>query len=126
MAVGTLAEFRTRFVEFAEDAADEDDRATDALIEIFLDEAAALHAKSKIAHLYCTAHLLRIELDRRQGLDTDGESGEVVVGPLSYVAVSQANTGEWEAFFTRTEYGRNFLIHEKRYRGSAIAARVVG
>ena len=123
----TLADFRARFTEFADaDSTPAEDRASDALVNIFLGEARGIHNKSKTATLYCAAHLLRIELDRRNNFDTDGESSEVIVGPLSYAAVPQAKGGEWEAFFTRTEYGKNFLIHERRYRGSAIAARVVG
>lgn len=125
-----LAAFRTRFYEFdttRDGVSTEDDpHLTDALIEQFIADAKDINSKSERVTIFCAAHLLRLELDRRMDLDTDGESSEITVGPLGYIAVPQAKGGEWEAFFTRTEYGRQFLIYESRHRGSAIAAQVVG
>ena len=119
MAESTLAGFRTQFPEL--DAA----VATDVAVERALEEALELHSLSPRATLFCTAHLLTLEADRVSGKQRRGEIAASGAGPLRASYRTQADNG-WEAFFTRTEYGRRFLLLERRTPGFAIGARVVG
>ena len=119
MAEATLKGFREQFPEFPTN------KVEDSAIERVLEEALELHSLSKRATLFCAAHLLTLETDRAAGLNRRGEIASGGAGPLRASYRTQADNG-WEAFFTRTEYGRRFLILEQRTPGFAIGARVVG
>ena len=123
--VATVATFREQFPEYAEVADHPDDA-----IQRMLDVAKTIHAIRPLATLYCTAHFYKIEEMRQAGISASGELLSERAGPMSVNYVTQAETsgfgvGSRQAFFTRTEYGRQFLILEHRSPRHAIGAVVV-
>ena len=108
----TITEFRTQFPELS--------TITDAAITTNLTLAAHIHDISKLATLYLAAHLATIP--------TDGETpGEIVsedIGPKSAEYSTQASEGD-DAFFTRTEYGKRYLVLAKRVTSGPFRVRVI-
>lgn len=82
---------------------------TDAEMQEHIDFALDIHDASERATLYLAAHLAAVSL---QG-DTPGETTSETIGPRSYDVVAQARSGD-DAFYTRTEYGRRYLVLSKR------------
>ena len=88
--------------------------SSDAVVNAAGELALRISNVSQDAVLYLTAHLLSIQSE-----DTgapDGGAGEVVserTGPMDTKYLVQAETNR-EVFFTRTSYGRMFLILERR------------
>ena len=117
MALPTVVEFREQFPEFV--AAD----YPDATVERFIEVAAFIHNVRQIAHLYLTAHLLKLEDGRDAGAAASSEVQSEGAGPLRVTYKTQAEDGD-EAFYTRTEYGRTFLTMEKRTPRAIIGAVV--
>lgn len=114
MATVTLAEFRTRFPEFS--------TTGDAQVNRRLAEAQEIHNLRATATYYCCAHLLALdEVRTAQQADTDldkvddgaGEVQSEGAGPSQTLYRTMAEEGR-EVFFTRTDYGREFLTQEKR------------
>ena len=123
MAEATLAGFRAQFPEFGP-VDGGDPLIPDARVSAALEEAALIHSHRPLGTLLVAAHL--VEIGRgTAGSALPGEVTSVGSGPLRTSMKTQAETGS-EAFFTRTEYGRRFLVLEKRTARFAVAARMVG
>ena len=112
----TVAELRARFPGFA--VGD----FPDVLVEAAIATAMSISAISKEATLHCIAHLLTLDAEQTNALD--GGSGEVanenVPGVKSVVYVTMAKNSR-DVFFTRSAYGRAFLIIEKASPSNALA-----
>ena len=114
--MATLSKFRTQFPEFA--------ATVDADVERWLAEASSLHSVNDVATLWCAAHLLALAI--ATGLQPDEGAGEVkeeTIGPKSLIFKTQAEAG-WEVFFTRSSYGRHFLLLERRTPAVGFSVRV--
>ena len=135
MAEVSVADFRNRFPEFTE--ADH----PDVDVEFAIEEALLIHSVRKLATLYCVAHLLVVE-GIGAGANGGGMGQIAIHGEVTELQVdslrtrftaqtaTQINLGEnrsnHETFFSRTEYGRHFLVLESRSPRAAIGAIVVG
>ena len=134
MAVtATVSDFRHQFAEFAS--------TSDAAIQLALNEACLIHSVRELATLYCCAHLLSVP--GIGGGSSGGGMGQVVVhgqvsskkvGPLAVTYSTQDRSGSTTStaggqlhydFFSRTEYGRHFLVLESRNARTGIGAMVV-
>ena len=112
----TLADFRLYLPQFTD--------TPDATVERALLIVQEIHSRSKLAAVYCAAHILTLEADDTD--QPDGGHGEIsseTIGPSETTYVTQAEQGR-EAFFTTTLYGRTFLTLEKRNPEHAFSARV--
>lgn len=139
----TIAEFRTRFPEFAS--------TSDAVIQDRIDEALLIHSIRKLATMYCTAHLIITNgmpstpisgggSSMTNNITIHGETQSRQVGPLRETFTTLAESGSSSGsgitanarpqheltFFGRTEYGRQFLVLEARSPRSTIGAMVAG
>lgn len=112
----TLAKFRERFPTF--------DSTEDSVVELALEEALMIHAVRPLATLYCAAHLVELLRLTNDGQAPPGETLFMRAGSFFTQFKTQASEGP-DVFFTRTEYGRHFLILEKRSPRRAIGAIVV-
>ncbi len=115
-----LSNFREQFPEFPED------QFTDAAAESALDIAAEISAVSAKAILYLAAHLLTLAGERTAALD--GGSGELTaeeIGPKRAEYKTQAAEGR-DVFFSRSAYGRMFLVIERASPAKVMGARVFG
>ena len=135
----SVADFRARFPEF--------NTTLDQIVQDALDEAFLIHSIRKLATLYCAAHLLAVP-GIGSGGSGGGSTGQVTihgevsskkVGPLSvsYTTLTESSASSRSssannrnpveiAFFSRTEYGRHFLILELRSPRAGIGAMVAG
>ena len=113
----TAADFKIQFPEFR---AEQDDAVT-----AMLDLAASVNAQSTNLISYLTAHLLTVaSADGKM----DGGSGEVTmdgIGPRQVSYRTMAETGD-EVFFTRSSYGRMYLMLAKRNPNRTISVKVFG
>ena len=137
--VVTIADFRTRFPEFA--------ATDDGHIEFAIEEALLIHSIRKLATLYCAAHVLSFRLTAISGGGGSGGGTTTVtgqlesrrVGPLqetfsthsgtaSGTGGSSARTRSPEdiAYFSSTIYGQHFLSLEPRTARAGIGAMVAG
>ena len=107
------AGFRGRFSEFVS--------RTDEDVDAALEFAKHIHTVRPLATLYLAAHALSLAASAQIG----GEVIEDQVGAIRSKYMAQAQSGD-EVFYTRTEYGRRFLVLEKRTPRVAIGAVVVG
>ena len=112
----SATDFRAQFPDLA---------ATDAELDLVLPEAIEIHSVSRLATLFCAAHLIVFNQQVAAGSIPATEVASRTVGPLSSTSLTQAEKGR-EAFFTSTPYGRRFLTLEKRSARSGIGALVVG
>lgn len=112
--------FRARFAEFALSL---EPRATDALIDTLIAEAKSIHNRKPLATLWLAGHLMRLELDRLDGLELDGEAKSKHTGAMRADYVTMAETGP-DAFFTSTTYGKTFRTLEKRLPRTGIGALI--
>lgn len=108
----TLATFREQFPELA--------AVTDELVERSLAFAKEIHTANVLCTLYLTAHLATVPIDQ----ETPGEVKSETVGPKSAAYWTQATSGD-DAFYTRTEYGRRFLVLERRTTTGLFKMRVL-
>ena len=115
MAADT-AGFRIQFPEF-------DSSANDEQVSLALQEARLIHSRRALATLYCAAHILKLS-QNPSDTNTPGEISSATVGPMTTTYKTQAEKN-WQSFFTRTEYGRHFLILEQRTARSGIGAMVI-
>jgi len=113
----TVAEFRTRFPEFADDTV-----YPDARVQLFLDDSVTLYmgtdenrwcGKYDIAQAYLAAHLLTVATATEAG-DSNSKSGTIsskTAGgvSLSYATVAKDRTDN-DQFLSSTGYGQQFLI----------------
>ncbi len=111
-----LTEFREQFPEFS--------ASSDAQVERVLAEATEIHNQSKRATLFLAAHLLKLDQQTSDGVESSPEKESASAGALSVSYKTQAETGR-EAFFTSTSYGKRFLTLEKRNARSGIGVLVV-
>ena len=113
MAVeATRGAFRERFAEFAS--------RSDADVDQARELALAIHTARPLATLYLMAHVLSLD-------PATSVAGEVTmdwVGNVRAMYMAQAETGD-ESFFTRTEYGRRYLVLARRSPTRTVAAVVV-
>ena len=102
----TPANFKAKFPEIRGNS--------DATIASFIAEACEISSVSRSAILYLTAHLIIIDKEEYGGID--GGSGEVSTESIGGKSLSYKTGSESErdTFFTRTKYGRKFLMFEKR------------
>ena len=104
----TVTKFKARFPGIFADL-------TEPQIKQFIDIACQISNVSYDAIAYLTAHLIVCEIEEANGR-IDGGSGEVnteTIGKKTVVYKEMAETNR-EVFFTRTHYGRMFLIIEGR------------
>lgn len=125
----TVAEFRIRFPEFADDV-----EYPDARIQLFLDDAANYYMgtdenrwcnKYNYAQCYLAAHLLTVATGAEAG-DTSVKSGPVSSKSAGGVSVSRAvvakDRSDQDDFYMGTVYGQQFLnIRNTCFVGVAIA-----
>lgn len=125
----TVAEFRIRFPEFADDV-----EYPDARIQLFLDDAANCYMgtdenrwcnKYNYAQCYLAAHLLTVATGAEAG-DTSVKSGPVSSKSAGGVSVSRAvvakDRSDQDDFYMGTVYGQQFLnIRNTCFVGVAIA-----
>jgi hypothetical protein len=113
----TVAEFRTRFPEFADDV-----EYPDARVQLFLDDSANSYMgvdegrwcnKYNYAQCYLTAHLLTIGTGAEAG-DSSVKAGPVSSKSAGGVSVSRAvvakDRSDMDDFYMGTSYGYQFLI----------------
>ena len=126
----TVAEFRIRFPEFADDV-----EYSDARIQLFLDDAANCYMgtdenrwcnKYNYAQCYLAAHLLTVGIGSEAG-DTSVKSGPVSSKTAGGVSVSRAvvakDRSDQDDFYMGTVYGQQFLnIRNTCFVGVAIAS----
>lgn len=116
MAAPTAAQFISEFPEI---------EANEQQVQRVLNLAAEMSVASRNATMYLAAHLLVLELIE-QDKQVDGGAGEVVregLGSKSVDYMTMARTNR-ETFFTRTSYGRQFLILEARSPRYALSISV--
>ena len=116
--VATVAGFRQQFPEFPASSIDDD------AVERWLAVAKTIHATRETCTLYCAAHLIELERLRAAGTPARGETTMQRAGSITSVYKAQADT-DGDAYFTRTEYGRTYLILEKRTPRRTVSAIVV-
>ena len=136
MAEVSVADFRTQFPEFTVAS------YAEALVQRALDEALLIHSVRQLATLYCAAHILAVP-GIGTGAERGGDLGGIAItgevtseraGPMASSYTSMAGSegfndsgrNDHRAFFTRTEYGRHFLVLEQRSARAGFGARVVG
>ena len=118
----SIAEFRAYFGEFGDSAVYPDDEVQKAI-----NRACAISAVSLEALRHLIAHEIVVAKQDFAGLRTnmDGGSGEVMSegeGPRNVSYASQHTRPE-DVYFTRTSYGRTFLILESRAPSRVITVR---
>lgn len=118
MAAPTVAEFREQLPEFPTDT-------DDAAIERAIGVARQIHDVSKTATIYLAAHMLTVAPSGADDAAGEDEVASEQIGPLRVSFGSQARTAD-ERYYTRTEYGRTYLVLSQHVPSVAIAARVVG
>ena len=108
--IPTISEFRTRFGEFSDAAV-----YPDALIQNALTVAKSISVVSVEGFKYLTAHLVIVMKEEETGA-MDGGSGEVSSESSSAQSMSYMTMAEEsrEVFFTRSSYGRTFMLLESR------------
>lgn len=112
----SVAEFRTRFPEFADDEV-----YTDLRVAMFISDAAVLYmgvgestwcGKYDIAQAYLSAHLLSIATATEVG-DSSNKVGAVASKSAGGVSVTRAtqmhSTSTGDEFLSSTSYGQQFL-----------------
>lgn len=113
----TVADFRLRFPEFANDA-----EYTDARIQLFLDDAVDCHLgsdearwcnKYNKAQCYIAAHLLYTGTNTEAG-DVNSKAGSISSKTAGGVSVTRAvvskDRSDSDNFFYATSYGQQFLL----------------
>lgn len=81
----------------------------DGTLQLYLNVALDISGINDRMTYYCAAHLYTLSIQGNQ----QGEVVSETIGPLSKTYKTQAETGG-DSFFTKTEYGRIFLILENR------------
>ena len=117
MADITVTEFRARFVGTFSDL-------SDALIGELIAEAYGLSDTSRVATMYCIAHLAALESEVTGA--PDGGSGVVAsetIGPRKVEYKTQAMASR-DVFFEQTSYGRSMLARESRSPAARFSVRV--
>jgi len=114
----TAAEFKLKFPELASRT----DDAIDAAV------AQAMTVNNQSVDIVCNlaAHFLALASEHRG--DVDGGSGEVnmdMIGPRQIQYTAMAASGD-EVFFSRSAYGRMYLMLSKRHPNRAMSVRVYG
>jgi len=126
MATLTLANFRSQCPEFTPGA------WPDSLVERWIDVARTIYSDNPTGIAYLTAHLLTC--GREDGIigdtvpDPDEGAGEVTsetTGRRTLNFMAMAERGR-EVFYTRSAYGRLFLIHTRVRPRRAIGMMVCG
>ena len=101
---------------------------SDAKVESYIEVALKIHTRDELATLYCTAHLLALDIERDEPtLEPDGGAGVVEsegIGPRQIGYVTQATGDKRRAFFAPTTYGRTFLVLEERHPKVALGTLV--
>ena len=112
------ADYKTDFKALFPEIADIDD--IDVLIDRLYDTVRSMHNTSSLAQMYLLAHFITV---RPANGETLGEVSSEQIGPKTVQYVTQATEGP-DAFYTRTEYGRQFLELNRRVTGGAFGVRV--
>ena len=120
VSIPTVAEFRTRFGELASE-----ETYPDALIQNAINVAKSISTVSSEGFLYLTAHLAVVMKSEETG-ELDGGSGEVSgemssAQSMSYTVMAEHNR---DVFFTRSSYGRTFMLLESRAPKRVVSVRV--
>ena len=112
-----LAAFRAAYPELG--------ATSDDIVSARLRDAQTIHRARESLTLLCAAHLIILGAHGTEPDDGAGEVSREKIGPKEIEYKTQAEAG-WQAFFTRTSYGRLFLIMERRTPAVALSARVYG
>ena len=97
----TVNGLKEQFVELAS--------VSDSVLAPHLEAAKRISDIDPFLTYYCAAHLYTLSVQGSQ----QGEVVSETVGPISKTYKIQAETGG-ESFFTKTEYGRVFLVLQDR------------
>ena len=111
-----LTSFRSQFPA----ASYPDLAVSDDIVNLAIPVAEAIHSKASLATLYLVAHLITV---RPENGETLGEVSSEAIGPKTINYITQATEGP-HAFYTRTEYGRQFLEMERRVTSGVFAVGV--
>jgi len=114
----TAAEFKAKFPELSAT----EDSVIDGLIAL----AMTVNEQSTDIVLYLSAHF--VVLEKEQTGDIDGGSGEVnmdMIGPRQVGYKTMASQGD-DVFFSRSPYGRMYLMLSRRQAARTLAVRVYG
>lgn len=114
----TAADFKAKFPELSET----DDDAIEELIAL----AITVNEQSTDIVLYLAAHFVAVA--KEQTGEMDGGSGEVnmdMIGPRQIQYTTMAAQGD-AVFFSRSSYGRMYLVLSRRHANRAMSVRVFG
>jgi hypothetical protein len=124
-----VAEFRTRFPEFADDTS-----YPDARITMFLEDAQVMHIgtgeirwgnRYNRAQLFIAAHLLYVATSTEAG-DPSGKAGAVLSKTAGSVSVTRAASAQSNSggddFFLTTSYGQQYIALRNTTFVGAVAA----
>ena len=97
-----VATFRDTFEEFGID------RASDDLVQRFLDLAMPIYRRTELGTIYLAAHFLKLFLDDKDNPGAGALASEGL-GPHSE-SYRESSPDKHSPVYDRTEYGRQFLL----------------